>query len=103
VGDVPGTPRFDPKPAIEAMKPDLLDCFNRARGANPALHGKLTLNIVVNEAGHVNRVDASPGGPGVLAGDAGLVACIGDTMKARAQFPKPGGMATVTAPLVFRR
>jgi hypothetical protein len=100
VGEIAGTPRFDPKPPIEAMKTDLLDCFNQARGANPALHGKLTLKIVVNEAGHVNRVDANHGG---LGDDAGLLACVSDALKARAQFPKPGGMATVIAPLVFRR
>jgi hypothetical protein len=100
VGEIAGTPKFDPKPPIEGVKADLLDCFNQARGANPALHGKLTLKIVVNEAGHVNRVDANPGG---LADDAALVACISDVLKAGAQFPKPGGMATVTAPLVFRR
>jgi hypothetical protein len=100
VGEIAGTPHFDPKPPIEAIKADLLDCFNRARGTNPALHGKLTLKIVVNEAGHVNRVDASPGG---LADDAGFLGCVTDVLKARAEFPKPGGMATVTAPLVFRR
>jgi len=100
VGDIAGTPRFDPKPAVEAVKPDLLDCFNRARGANPALHGKLTLQIIVNEAGQVNRVDANRGG---LADDAGFIACISHVLKTGAQFPKPGGMATVTAPLIFRR
>lgn len=100
VGEIPGTLHFEPKPAVEALKVDLLDCFNRARGANAALHGKLTLTIVVNEAGHVNRVDAKPGG---LADDPALVGCVSDVVKSGAQFPKPGGMATVTAPLVFRR
>ncbi|HSY24313.1 MAG TPA: hypothetical protein VK841_19430 [Polyangiaceae bacterium] len=100
VGEIAGTPKFDPKPPIEGVKADLLDCFNQARGANPALHGKLTLTIVVNEAGRVNRVDANPGG---LGDDASLLACVSDVLKARAQFAKPGGMATVTAPLVFRR
>ena len=54
--------------------------------------------IVVNEAGNVVNVEADQEGS---AYDASLVACIGDALKA-AHFPKPGGMATVTAPLVFR-
>jgi hypothetical protein len=100
VGEIAGTPKFDPKPAVEDMKSDLLTCFAKARAANPSLHGKVTLKIVVNAAGRVNRVEANPGG---TANDATLVACIEDAMKDHAQFPKPPGTATVTAPLVFRR
>jgi hypothetical protein len=52
----------------------------------------------VNEAGTVLRVDAEPGGS---ANTPALVACIGEALKTT-PFPKPGGMATVVAPLVFR-
>jgi hypothetical protein len=99
VGDIVAPKGFDPKPTIDAFKPQLLDCYNQARASNPALHGKVALKIQINEAGAVNGVDAEPGGKPV---DPALLACIGDAMKARAHFPKPGGMATVTAPLVFR-
>jgi len=60
--------------------------------------GKLKLHINVNETGTVLLVDAEPGG---AADDAVLVSCLGDAIKG-AHFPKPPGMATITAPLVFR-
>lgn len=100
VGEINAPKNFDPKPVIVALKPKLLDCFNQARAGNPSLHGKITLRIVVNEAGGANAVDADQTSP---AYDAALVTCIDTLMRASAKFPKPGGMATVAAPLVFRQ
>jgi hypothetical protein len=100
IGAIAGTRTFDPKKTLEGFKPELLACFGQARATHPALHGKLTLQIVINEGGQVLRVDADPGGS---ANDDTLVACIASAMKERAQFQKPGGTATVTAPLVFQR
>jgi hypothetical protein len=100
IGEIAATPKFDPKKTLEAFKSELLDCYRQARVTHPDLHGKLTLKIGVNEAGNVLRVDADPGGS---ANDDALVACLRDAMKERAQFQKPGGGATVVAPLVFRR
>ena len=99
VGDINAPKGFNPKPTVEAFKPQLVDCYNQARALTPDLHGKVTLRIQVNEAGAVLSVDAEPGGH---AADPVLVACVNDAMKATAHFPKPGGMATVNAPLVFR-
>jgi hypothetical protein len=99
VGDINAPPHFDPKPTIVALKPKLLECFNQARASNPALHGKLTVRIQVNEAGAALSADADPGGN---AYDPGLVKCIDGVVKNGVKFPKPGGMATVAAPLVFR-
>jgi hypothetical protein len=99
VGDINAPKGFDPKPVVSSMSGELVGCFNQARAGNPSLHGKLTLHITVNEAGAVLSVDADPGG---RAYDPVLVQCIGDAMKTGAHFPKPGGTATVTAPLVFR-
>jgi hypothetical protein len=90
---------FDPKPTLESLSLDLVGCYQRTRARNPSLHGKLKLRIVVNEAGAVQSVHGEPGGS---AYDPALVACIGDAMK-DANFPKPGGMATIVVPLVFRR
>jgi hypothetical protein len=98
IGEIASPPKFDPKPTHDAQKPELLSCYNRARQNNPSLHGKLNLRINVNEGGSVLLVDAEPGG---TAADPALVACLGDAVKA-AHFPKPPGMATITAPLVFR-
>ena len=98
IGDIVAPPPFDPKSTLETLKPALLACYNKARQSNPSLHGKLKLRINVNEAGSVLVVDAEPGG---TAGDPALVACLSDAIKA-VRFSKPGGMATVTAPLVFR-
>jgi hypothetical protein len=98
IGEIASPPKFDPKPTLDALKPELLSCYNRARQNNPSLHGKLNLRINVNEGGSVLLVDAEPGG---TAADPALVACLGDAVKA-AHFPKPPGMATITAPLVFR-
>jgi hypothetical protein len=100
VGEIAGTPKFDPKPTIEGAKEELVSCYRKARATNPALHGKLTLRIAVNEGGHVTNVEANPGGS---ADDPALVACIAGAFKAGVTFPKPGGSATVMAPLVFRR
>jgi outer membrane biosynthesis protein TonB len=98
VGEVLSPPSFDPKPTLDGLKPELLSCYNRARQQAPALHGKLKLRINVNEGGSVLLVEAEPGSS---AADPGLVACMGEAIKA-AHFPKPPGMATITVPLVFR-
>jgi hypothetical protein len=98
VGDIPAAKHFDPKPAIEASKPSLLECYNRARANAPELSGKLKMRIVINEAGSAIAAEAEPGGSANIPA---LVACVGEALKA-ATFPKPGGSATVVAPLVFR-
>jgi hypothetical protein len=98
IGEIASGPSFDPKATLDGIKPELLSCYNQARQNNPALRGKLKLRINVNETGSVLVVDAEPGG---AAGDPALVACLGVAIKA-VRFPKPAGMATVTAPLVFR-
>lgn len=99
VGDINAPPTFDPKPTIVALKPQLLGCYNQARAGNPSLHGKLTVRILVNEAGVGLSAEADPGGH---AYDPVLVKCIDGVVKAGVKFPKPGGTATVSAPLVFR-
>jgi hypothetical protein len=97
VGDILAPKKFNPKPVVESVKPAMLDCYNQARAANPALHGKLRLRIQVNEAGTVIAVDSEKGG---AADDPALVACLGGVLR-QARFPKPGGVATVIAPMVF--
>jgi hypothetical protein len=99
IGEINAPKSFNPRPIVEALSGQLVDCYNKARAADPDLRGKVTLQINVNEAGAVLSVDAAPGGH---ANSPSLVMCIGDVMKASAHFPKPGGMATVNTPLVFR-
>jgi hypothetical protein len=99
IGEINAPKAFNPRPTVEGLSTQLVDCYNKARAADPALRGKVTLQINVNEAGAVLSVDAAPGGH---ANSPSLVMCIGDLMKESAHFPKPGGMATVNAPLVFR-
>jgi hypothetical protein len=99
VGQVLGPPGFDPGPALEALKPALLRCYGDARLIAPQLHGKLLLEVHVDASGSVKDVSAKPGGS---ANDPGLVGCLGDAMKG-ATFPKPGGLATITVPLLFRQ
>jgi hypothetical protein len=99
LGEIAAPKSFDPRPALESFNPQLLSCYNQVRAAHPALHGKLDLRVIVNEAGSVVNVGAHPGGS---ANDPALVACIGEAMKALT-FPKAGGSATITVPLVFRR
>lgn len=101
VGDINAPKGFDPKPTIVKMQQQLVDCFNQARATHPELRGKVTLRITINEAGTVNGVESDPNAGG-HANDPTLVSCISDAMKQSAHFPKPGGMATVVAPLVFR-
>lgn len=91
-------PSFDPKSTLDGAKPRLLSCYNQVRQTNTSLHGRLKLRINVNEAGTVLRVDAEEGGS---ANNPALTSCIGDAIKAL-RFPKPGGMATILVPLVFR-
>jgi hypothetical protein len=99
IGDIMGPPNFDPKPTLVALKPKLVDCFNQARAGNPSLHGKITMRILVNEAGTGMSAEADPGAP---AYDPALVKCVDGVIKAGVKFPKPGGMATISAPFVFR-
>jgi hypothetical protein len=98
IGDIVAPPGFDPKATLDAAKSQLLACYNESRATNPALRGKLRLRINVNEGGTAVSIDAEPGGS---ANDPGLIACIGEALKGL-RFPKPGGTAIVTAPLVFR-
>lgn len=98
VGDILGTKKFNPKAVIDGTQPALLDCYNKARASNASLSGKVTLRVVVNDAGNVVAVEAEKGGS---ANDPGLVRCIGDVWK-KETFPKPGGTAAVIAPLLFR-
>jgi hypothetical protein len=99
IGEINAPKAFNPRPTVEGLSGQLVDCYNKARTADPDLRGKVTLQINVNEAGAVLSVDAAPGGH---ANSPSLVMCISEMMKTSAHFPKPGGMATVNAPLVFR-
>jgi len=99
IGEIAGPPSWDPKPTLESLKPALLQCDSEARLLTPALHGKLALEVHVNASGAVTGAEAKPGGS---ANEPGLVGCVGDALKTAA-FPKPGGLATVTVPLVFRQ
>jgi hypothetical protein len=98
VGEIDAGKNFDPKRTLDASTPALLDCYNKVRATQPALSGKLTLHIVLNELGVVIKVESQPGG---AANVPELVACIQDALRAT-PFPKPGGIATVIAPLLFR-
>jgi hypothetical protein len=98
IGEIAGTPKFDPKSTLDGAKADLLECYRKARAVHPSLRGKVTLRIVVNEGGHAVNVEAEPGG---TANDPALVACIADALRSNVTFQKPGGSATVIAPLVF--
>jgi TonB family protein len=98
IGDIVSPKSFDPKSTLVSLEPQFIACYNQARATTLGLRGKVKLLIHVNEGGTCVGVDAEPGGS---ANDPGLVACLGDAMKA-AHFPKPGGSATVIAPLVFR-
>ncbi len=99
VGEIVGPPGFDPKPTLTQIKPELGRCYDETRALVPGLHGKLTLQLRLNGAGDVVETTGLPGG---TANDPGLVGCIADAMKG-SSFPKPGGTATITVPLVFRR
>lgn len=100
IGQINAPKSFDPRPTLVTLQPKLLDCYNQTRASRPDLRGKLTLHIVVNEGGQALSADADATG---AAYDAGLVQCIEGVLKAAGpKFPKPGGTATVNAPLVFR-
>jgi hypothetical protein len=98
IGDVAAAKSFDPKPTLQSLQQPLLDCYNRARATDAELHGKMKLNVVVNQTGTVVNVETEPG---PIASAPGMKECVSDVMKA-AHFPKPAGMATVGVPLLFR-
>lgn len=100
IGDIAGPKDFDPKPVLEGLRPKFLDCFNSVRSDKPNVHGKLMLRVVVNEAGKALSADADAGQP---AYDPSFVLCLDGVIKGAPPFPKPGGMATIAVPLVFRR
>ncbi len=97
-GDIASAKSFDPKPAVASLQQQFLDCYNKSRGANPELRGKLRLRMVVNDTGTVVNVQPEEGG---LSTETALIACLTDAAKS-GHFPKPGGMATVTVPMLFR-
>ena len=97
-GDIAAPKGFDPKATLEAASPAILSCYADARATRPSLRGKLRLRFVVNEGGRVISVDADAGEP---AYDAALVDCIGRVLR-ETPFAKPGGTATILAPLVLR-
>ncbi len=99
LGDINAPPHFDPRPTLVTLEPKLLDCFNQARASHPSLHGKLMLRVQISEAGAALSAEADPSGS---AYDPALVKCIDGVMKSGVKFPRPGGVATVAAPLVFR-
>jgi hypothetical protein len=99
VGDIVGPPNFDARTTLIGLKPAFLRCYNETRSLMPDLHGKVTLRLRLNETGAVTATESEPGG---RANDPGLLGCIADTMKTTT-FPKPGGTAVITVPLVFRR
>ncbi|MDP9149974.1 MAG: AgmX/PglI C-terminal domain-containing protein [Myxococcota bacterium] len=98
LGEIASPVGFDPRPAIESVKPELVACYDVAGATSRALRGKLTLRIEVNEAGAVVHTQLEPGG---AHEDPALVACMVAAV-AQARFPRPGGRATILAPLVFR-
>jgi hypothetical protein len=97
-GDIAAPKGFDPKPTLTSLSSSFLSCYADARVAHPALRGKLRLRLVVNEGGMVVSADADTDTP---AYDAELVACMGRALRST-PFPKPGGTATILAPLVLR-
>ena len=99
IGDIAGTKKFDPKATVNGIQQSLLDCYNKVRGGKPALHGKLKLRVVVNDTG--SEVNVTPDPADELGKEDALVSCLSDAFH-QAHFPKPGGMATVTVPLLFR-
>jgi hypothetical protein len=98
LGQVIAPKHFDPNAVLLSLKPQFLDCYNKARASNPTLHGRLGLKIVVQETGAVASVDADPGD---TAYDPTLIVCLGDAFKS-SKFPSPGGMATIMVPMIFR-
>jgi hypothetical protein len=99
IGDISAPKQFNPKPTVDGLQPQMLDCYNQVLANDPTVHGKLALRIQVNEAGAAIAADAAPGGS---AADPSLVACLATVIKG-ATFPKPGGLATVLVPMVFHR
>ncbi len=97
-GDIASAKSFDPKATLNGLQDQLLACYNKERGAKPELRGKLRMRAIVNQAGAVVNAEPEEGG---LSKETGLVDCVTVTLKA-ATFPKPGGMATVSIPLLFR-
>ncbi|MDP9033383.1 MAG: hypothetical protein M3O50_01130 [Myxococcota bacterium] len=98
IGKIASPEGFDAEGAIRSLKPELIACYESAGAMTRPPRLKLTLRIEVNEAGAVVRTEVEPGG---AAEDPALVACLGSAV-AHTQFPKPGGRATIVAPLAFR-
>jgi hypothetical protein len=96
---VVGPAKFDPTAALAKLKPELSRCYDETRTLTPDLHGKLTLQLRLSDAGAVTDTSGLPGGS---ANDPGLVGCIADAAKA-IPFPRPGGTATITVPVIFKR
>jgi hypothetical protein len=98
IGEIAAPKSFNPAPTLAGLVPNFLACFRSVRAKVPSLRGKLKLRVTVNEAGAPQSVAAEPGGS---ANDPALVSCLADALRG-ATFPKPGGTAIISVPLLFR-
>lgn len=72
-------------------------CYDKALLANPTLKGKISVTILINEKGRVEKVEISED----TIKDPEVAKCIKGVVS-RLRFPKPeGGPASVTFPFVF--
>jgi len=85
---------------LDAMRPDLLACYQTRLTAQPTAHGFITATIVIDPQGGVRRVDTTGG---AILGEK-TMACIVQRIK-RGKFdpPRGGGTLTVVAPFGLRR
>jgi hypothetical protein len=85
---------------LESMHGDLLGCYKKRVAVNPNAHAFITVDIVVDQDGHVRFVETTGG---ALLGD-GTMKCIVDRIK-RASFDPPhgGGTLRIHVPFSLRR
>jgi hypothetical protein len=85
---------------LEAMHGDLLACYKKRVAVNPSAHGFITVDILVEANGKVERVETTGG---AVLGD-GTMACIVDRIK-RASFDPVhgGGTQHIRVPFSLRR
>jgi hypothetical protein len=95
-------PRVDPGPdytqhevdnanaVLDSMKGDLLACYKKRLRLRPDAQARITVDIVIGEDGHVQKVDTTGGG---LLGD-GTMGCIVHRIE-RGSFEPPHGGGTI--------
>lgn len=85
---------------LEAMHDDLLSCYKKRVAVNPDAHGFITVDIVIDQGGHVATVETTGG---AILGDSTMGCLVKRLRSASFDPPHGGGTLRIHVPFSLRR